>query len=927
MKTYLLITIITVLVITIIVVIILLNRKKKGNEDKKGNNNDNIDAVRYSCVQGKCVLDPKGMYTTNTCDHKCGINPSPSPKPTENPLPTKSPVPTKSPSPTTSPSPTPTPANSFSNMALTASPGTGITNVFPYRTTDVNIDWNEQGKGTWPLNKIPNIDFSDTIYRDFINASFKNRKIIPCSDLERSQFLSYLLGVFYSTNSDNLQKLTTDELRAFYRSLVFYYITTQKAQPDGGWYGDYWSNRIIDEGPVHNKYTGKINMSVYRNESFLFDSIMTNKVPNICDGYNKVNNVCPNHSKFFGNRLFTEMCQGTLRRGMRNSPQVLIENPPWAKTGKINSRYGTGGFPSDSFVECLQFPQEHGNEGWPSGCDSTKAKCFLKEKFESHPPLFQPNGKSRKNGGDPFCGLKSQWFYFSQGLGQFQNLGVTSYCYNYVDMFLNSPLGIGPNMSKNNKTNPVGWTSGFGPCTDKIGFPPGPGVLGYDINDPSKPTEHDYNDPAYSMKLILEYESRTDIPGPCKSNSKCNKGLRDPRTGMMGLGFCAPSHTGSSCPCDNEGVNVVNCLNSPEEKGGCAPSQPVNSRGDALNEQVAALMGLKKGTYWNPYILPGTSTYNLNSAKGIDGGNLNEYGGFDPTNQWKKVRVKNCKKTDYPIRNKNDFTKVLDNRMMSVGWINGHFYGYPIGEFIGDNKNTPNPFPEGIPGTDLKNNIIFGKYNTVDDPLIYYDMNGLELYRTWYGKPLSMDEPTALTLVAEFYSCGDTGFENFNTNWPFGSYFGYGQSLGGPGKSAAGALSCMPYGCTTVQFTSTPTAFGSLVQPAYDFEIMYLPPVNSTSDPGQCTCATSVTLDLTADFNTDNPGQDLKRYLCLNKGSGGGYVPRNSPAGQTAIAFQGQYMKVTNWTTVQGKNGSFEPTIKNKFNVNSDPQPLPFCKY
>jgi hypothetical protein len=363
--------------------------------------------------------------------------------------------------------------------------------------------------------------------------------------------------------------------------------------------------------------------------------------------------------------------------------------------------------------------------------------------------------------------------------------------------------------------------------------------------------------------------------------------------------------------------------------GGCGPSQPVNSRMDALNEQVAALMGLRRGTYWKPYALKGSNTFNLNSAKGVEG-ELNDLGGFNPTDTWKKVRVKNCSKSDYPNRYSSDFdNRIIDKRKMIVGWVNGNFYGYPKGQNIANDPSTPNPFPEGIPGSDLKGNVIYGKNNTQQDPLIYYDMNGNELYRTWYGKPIKMDEHTALTLTAEFYSCGDTGFENFITNWPFGCYFGYGQSLGGPGKSAAGTLSCSPYGCTTVQFTSTATAYGSLVQPAYDFEIMYLPPVNSNSNPANCTCATAVSLDLTADFNTDNAGQDLKRYLCLNKGSTGGFVPRNSPAGKSAVAFQGQNMKVTNWTTLDKKSGTgtFDPAIKNTINVDSNPKQLPFCKF
>ena len=512
MNTYLIIgLVITAISLTIFGILLYINRNKGSKGDNK------TVSVKYSCKNGKCVLDPNGKYTDNTCNNECGGN-----------------IPV---------TPVPASLDQFTNMALTASPGTGIIDPFPYFTTDVNIDWNEQGKNTWPLTKITNNLVSkdsplskDTIYKDFILASFKNRNIVPCNDLERSKLLSYLLGVYYSMDQNNIQKLTTSELTTFYRSLVFYYITTQQTQPDGGWYGDYWENRILDDGPVHIKETGKTNMTVYKNESFFFDSVMAKIAPTVCDAYNTISSKCPPHTKFFGNRIFAEMCQGSLRRGMRNSPQVLIENPLWAKDGKINSRYGTGGFPSDSFVECLQFPQEHGQGGWPSGCDATKIKCGLKENFPS--PLYQPVGKSRQNGGDPFCGLKSQWFYFVQGYGQFWNMGITSYCFNYVDMFLNAPLGIGRNAGKGGKPNPVGWVSGFGPCTDKIPFPPGPGVLGYDPNDITKPTEHDYNDPEYSMKLILEYESRGDIPGPCKDTT-CHNGLRDPRTGMLGLGYCS----------------------------------------------------------------------------------------------------------------------------------------------------------------------------------------------------------------------------------------------------------------------------------------------------------------------------------------------------------------------------------------------------
>lgn len=840
--------------------------------------------MRYSCIKDNCVEDPNGTFTHNNC---C--------------IP-----PTKRPAPSST---LPVIPDKTYEEYLTAVPGTAMIDAYPLLSNDLNII------DSWPLKQTQNNTIDHWLYSDLIKADFKRRLLKPCSDLERSKLLSYLKSVFYLIDSNNLQKLSTEELTAFYRSLVFYYITTQDTQPDGGWYGSYWSKRIIDDGPVHDKITGKTNMTGIRNESFLFDQQMSKTVATVCNGYNmNSSGKCPNHTKFFGNRIFTDPFQASLRRGMRNSPQVLAENPPWSKTGNPVLKYGIGGFPKDAYVECLQFPQEHGYGGWPSGCNATNEKCNI-EPFE---PRYQPLGKNRTSGGDPFCGMKPQWFYFSQGNGQFWNMGETSYCYNYVDIFLNGPMGIGIN-SHNGKNYPIGWSNSWVICTDKINQS---STLGYDIENTSVPTEHDYSDPIYSMLLILEYESRSDIPGSCNDSTSCYPGLRDPRTGMMGLGYCS----GSPCPCTGD-PDVVTCLNSK-----CKASQPVTSRGDALNAQVAALMGLKYGTYWEPYSIPGTT--NLNSAPGIIG-TLNQYGGFDPTPTWLNVRRR--KNRVFPVRSSDNYASIpnKDNRYYVVGWVNGNFYGYPKTPML--STNIPNPYPEGVMGNDpVTGNVIYGKHFTgqiinvngvdIKDSLIYTDMHGNFLYETWYNKPIQMSEDVALLLMSEFYSCGDTGYENFDYNWPFGCYFGYGQSLGTPGKSAANGLSCFPYNCTTTQFTCVATSYGSIVQPAYDFEILYNPPVKSKDYPVNCTCATSVTLDITADFMSDTAGEDLKRYLCLNKGSIGGYVPKDSKAGKTAVAFDGSQMKVTNWTTFDlSGNGAFDPKIPNSFGVSSNPGVFPGC--
>jgi len=864
------------------------------------------------------------------------------------------------------PGPTPGPPSPSGpgdkNQALVASNGTMNVQSFPFLAND-------------SINKL----FTDKDYENLITATFTGRTILPCTDKNRDLLITYLNAVYYNMNTDYLQRLTTKELLVFYRSLVFYFITTQEKQPDDGWYGDYWQTKIIDEGPYHNKNTGETNMTAFRGESFLFDQVMLKTTVKNCVGYEKQRGKCPEHAKFWGNRIFPEMSQASMRRGMRNSPQVLAEKPSWAPDGKINPRFGDGGFPSNVYLEMLQFPEEHGAGGWPTGCSADGVECAVENNppqilyepvlenfdYQGGSPRFQPDGKNRTAGGDPYAGMKPQWFYPAQGLGQFWNLGQTSYCFNYVDLLLNAPMKGMPPTS--DKSYPIGWGNGFASCTEVIKFPPGAGALGYDIENPTEPTEHDYNDPVYSMLLILEFESRNDVPGACKDagnqrmlfatknqfiTTTCHQPLKDVRTGMSGLGYCAPtSDKGTACACP---TSDPNCLYQPsppmggassKKTYGCAPDQPANSSSRALNEQVCALMGQKPGTYWTPYFdsstnyvpfvkpTPGKMVENfyhrnsaVNSKKGI-AGQLNSNGGFDPNPAWAKVRKKSSRV--FPTRPK-PLSSIRDKRYMAVGWINGNFYGYPKGKYIpgdADGKiKYNNPFQGGVPGLDVDGKtIIYGKITSEESPLTYYDRNGKVLYKTWYNKQLDVDEATALELCAEFYSCGDNGFEQAEMNWPFGTYFGYGQSLGGIGKSATQAMSAYPYSCTSVQFTNTATAYGSIVQPAYDTEILYMPPVKSSGSSAKCTCATSVTVDLLADFNTPNAGRDLKTYVNRNKGKEGGFVYVDSPAGKSARAFFGKLQKVTNWTTLsdpyanEETANSFDPSQSNSFGVSGNP--------
>ena len=166
---------------------------------------------------------------------------------------------------------------------LVASVGTGVVDMFPYI---VNQNFKNEKY--------------DHIYSNLISKDFgASRNIIPCTDIERSKFLSYLSAVYYITDLSKLQRLSTDDLRVFYRCLVFYYITTQETQPDGGWYGKYWSQRILDDGPVHNSATGQTNMTAMKNESFFFDQLMSPTLPSKCIAYQQNDSKkCPGHSKF-----------------------------------------------------------------------------------------------------------------------------------------------------------------------------------------------------------------------------------------------------------------------------------------------------------------------------------------------------------------------------------------------------------------------------------------------------------------------------------------------------------------------------------------------------------------------------------------------------------------------------------------------------
>lgn len=656
--------------------------------------------------------------------------------------------------------------------------------------------------------------YKDSAYLELMKKNFTD--IDKQSDVEKKKFIAYLTSVFYLTDPVKWSRLTKEQLRGVYRSLVFYYITDP--QPDGGWYGQYWSRRIRDDGPNLNKKDFSTNSSAVRNETFLFDQKMTRHKVTHCPGYQQVDGYyrkgCPPHASFFGNRIFVEPMQSSLRRGMRNS------------MGRhTNDKYGTGGFPSDALIEALVFPQEHGNAGWPNKCVADKAMCEI-----NNPHQY---GK-----------MKPQWLYFSQGNGMFFNLGKTAHCFSYVDLLLNAP-------------KEVGWNSGFSGVCD------GKGMLG-------DGAEHDPEDPVWSMKLILEFLSRSDVAGACNSKGHCQNGIIDVRTGLRGIGYCSPSSDGS-CP------------------RYCKVDQSVTSRGDALCKQVADLMGIE-GSYWDPYAITRERGHRLDKSTGT------RYGDGKGSEAWMKCRQQ--KNPIYPKRkHAYGYHIKKDNRSYITGWCNGTFWGFPKGKYIG---RYPNPYPEGIPST-VNGKTFYGRPNTREDPFIYYDAKGNKIYETYHGKPLKMDEETALRLVAEIYSCGDTGFEQKKMNWPFMTGFGFGQSLGSPGKALVHDMS-KKFGIKTVQFTMTPTSFSPrLIGHPYDFEILYMPSQKSRSKISGCHCQEALSVDILA------CDDDLRFYCSLNKGSNGGFIRPGSDAYKSAKPFDGSKMKATNYQMI-GNQFSFTPT-------------------
>ena len=669
-----------------------------------------------------------------------------------------------------------------------------------------------------------------------------------CSDIGRARLLAYFEGLYpLAAASQSFRRLTTSQLLGVYRSLWWYYVVDAADTPDDDWNGPYWKDRIVPgrepavnsaypprQSPVsHSSATGCTTSTARANQAWLFDSGTS-------------------MAWQWGNRIFVEPMQSTMRRGTRN----------WLKT--TSPKYGVGGYPSNVYVEAVWFPDEHSG-GYPTGCSAAAVVASKKvwgpkgyggNTSDPTKPLYQPVPASKMPG--QYMAQGPVWFYQLPGYGMFWNLGSTAYTYSYVDTFVNAPSGLG-------------WTS----STQFPSVPSdrGGGVLG---RDPSgRPKEIVQGDYVYNTKLILEFLSRTAVSGACSGGGKTVPAQLDPRTQLPGVGFCA-------CP---SGASTANCCAGTN----CTTAGTSLGTQRSCDKQVAALMGVT--SYWDAY---GT------------------------TSPWSKTCVPSSQSPAYPVRRLGT-TRAVDNRYLVTGWVQGNFYGYPVGDCTSCRKDalqsascltskaapTPpgkqpewcndcNAYRGGVPGYDpVTRQLCYGRHFSEDDPLTYYDAGGNAIYTTWYGKPLAMAEQTALVLFSEMYSCGDTGWENANVNWPFGSYFGYGQDLGGVGKAlwTQAAYANPGYAINSVQFTMTPTSYSSETSPAYDNELMYFPIAIGAEASG--TCASCVTLDVAHDT------AELAQFAAPSKGSRGGFFSADSSTVQnTATPFAGTQMKVSNWTSL-----------------------------
>jgi hypothetical protein len=707
----------------------------------------------------------------------------------------------------------------------------------------------------------------------------------PSCDSQQSRLLlaDYIARVYNGTAVKDILRLSLTQLVSFIQNLEWIYVVPNMPDSIATYFADkrrsypgeknapanaplatntMWSNRGHGGTPINVVST---NWDGDRNQAYLFQTIMEKG----------------SSPQWWGDYLFTDPTRSSLRRGMMNSPQNQRD--------LYDARFGYGGIPCNVLFEGGILP-----------VDSAFAPAGMIDG-----PLAVPNICNPKN--NQSCQLisaaeaatkkpRAVYTYYCPGSGMFFASGQCAYMYNFIDGFLNLPAE----------------------CYSATKQQPGdPATKDADGNYPdlwsdvlTKRLPNGLPDHVTGVSKLLIYLARKVVWNETAlkhAQAKAQSGTwqtgeqakwqeaqawpEDLKSGTLQVRLPKEADTYLANAEDrfhNGGIGLVGNVNPLDTNA--PPRAYVGPR--ALQAQVAALMGIYEPTVGTQTTVTRAEYYG--------------HGLFTPKGT---VKTSQC--------------PFIDKRKYAMGWINGRWYGYPpvdkwntqtqatkipgaqeeyqnfgnlsecvptIGaQYVSTNKLNythggiyTKGGTEGVPGEQVESNEKWttdGYFMpTQDNPLIYYGFKDPqtgqreELYRTWYGKPITMDYPTACKLIGMFYSMGDTGWEESMVCWPFGSYFSYAEDLG-LGKYVIGGNLQDTFGAQSLHYTMTSTSLAKaqFVSPAYDYEIV-LTLGDKRVQSLSCFCQQYMkSVDLFY-----NNGQHLANYCSLSKGALGGWFPEEA---------------------------------------------------
>ena len=705
-----------------------------------------------------------------------------------------------------------------------------------------------------------------------------------------------------------------------------------------------WPKVLTHDTPIETETT---NWTSDNNHSFLFQTIMSHGTQPYGLG--------PNLS-WWGSKTFTDPYRSSLRRGMMNSPQ---NNPKF-----YNIAFGSGGIPPNVMAEILIMPIDSAFA--PAGTISsiTQIPNSCSPDFENLCKLDQNDLPPRQiysyftPGTGVFydVGSTAYMYNFVDGF-----LNIPEECYSDTLSQPNFPPDIVKPTLYNeliSKRRPDGMPDHVVGISKMLVYMARKAVIApksysktsrlVKLNDTTVVPQYD-NKGNVNLDYLPDYLVESLKDGGFPDNPRpeyypIHMNLRLPRQ--------LDSYLDNNWPGWRTDLGMRTLLNGglglegyvDLSDAGSPPRGLTSPR--SLLSQVAALMGVWIQT--NPEALDKNSVPKQHFQYGLVKSGLKKFsmGLLTPNGA--------VEKADCPF---------IDKRKYAMGWINGRWYGYPPmksynsqddGHVYVDKDLYPNfgrcdyvqkkrSDPEhsccqvigargvsedtanswkgggifskggkfGVPGKkELESEQWDGDWfmPTKSNPLIYYDIHGDEVYRTWYGKPIQMDYINACKLIGAMYSMGDTGWDLSPVCWPFGSFFAYAEDLG-LGQQMIGENLGKVFGTDTLHFTQTPTSLSKsqLVSPAYDYEIILLmkdPKIQSAP----CFCKNYIySVDL-----SHNNGKSLQKYLHPSRGAIGGWFPQDAKIKYNGIRGLSNYTYVS---TIDGWNAQ-----------KSEKHP-PLCKY